>query len=533
MLKKGSTKYGYEGLENLGYKLIKEEYLPTGENNRIKRYITIKDNEGYLYYTIDSNLAQYDPSRYHKANPYTMDNIKLYLNHINFPYQLTSSKYIDAKTKLLFIDKEGYLYSSTLDGILQGYIPTRFGSNSGKGDNPYAIHNIKLWMILNNINLELVSDIYKNNLLNLDFKDKDGYYYSCSFANLTQNHLPRRFDASNPYTISNIILWYTTNKKMFKLLSNTYKDNTTKLQWQCLKEGCKEEFEMNWADIQSGVGCNYCSGHEVGISNCLATKNPKLAKEWHLTKNGKLTPWDVTCGIDLIVWWQCGTNPKHTWPTSICNRTSDKNKNNCPYCSGRYPSEENNLLLDNPKLCEEWNYGKNDKKPEDYTPHSGKKVWWLCKECGHEWPVSIDSRNKKNGKGSGCPECNESHGEKRVKKWSGENNLPYDKQYSFDGLVGLGGNPLLYDVPIFYDEEKTQLRLLIEYDGEGHYSEKPFGKKSFQRTQAHDKIKNEYCIKNKILLIRIPYWEFDNIESILDNILITNNLDSKFIVNNW
>ena len=33
--------------------------------------------------------------------------------------------------------------------------------------------------------------------------------------------------------------------------------------------------------------------------------------------------------------------------------------------------------------------------------------------------------------------------------------------------------------------------------------------------QKHDDIKNKYCLDNNILLIRISYWESDNIESFL------------------
>ena len=33
-------------------------------------------------------------------------------------------------------------------------------------------------------------------------------------------------------------------------------------------------------------------------------------------------------------------------------------------------------------------------------------------------------------------------------------------------------------------------------------------------------LKNEYCKNNDIELLRIPYYEFDNIENILENRLI-------------
>ena len=38
-------------------------------------------------------------------------------------------------------------------------------------------------------------------------------------------------------------------------------------------------------------------------NNCLANKNPELAKEWHPTKNGKLTPKDVLCRNGKDYWW--------------------------------------------------------------------------------------------------------------------------------------------------------------------------------------------------------------------------------------
>ena len=37
--------------------------------------------------------------------------------------------------------------------------------------------------------------------------------------------------------------------------------------------------------------------------------------------------------------------------------------------------------------------------------------------------------------------------------------------------------------------------------------------------QKKDKIKNEFCKKNKIKLIRIPFYEFNKIEEILEELL--------------
>ena len=43
-----------------------------------------------------------------------------------------------------------------------------------------------------------------------------------------------------------------------------------------------------------------------------------------------------------------------------------------------------------------------------------------------------------------------------------------------------------------------------------------FGQKEFEKTQYHDQIKDDYCKDNGINLIRIPYWERNNISQVLD-----------------
>ena len=49
--------------------------------------------------------------------------------------------------------------------------------------------------------------------------------------------------------------------------------------------------------------------------------------------------------------------------------------------------------------------------------------------------------------------------------------------------------------------------------------------RAFELVQFHDKIKTEYCEEQNIQLIRIPYWEKNNIECFLfDNLLELNIL---------
>jgi len=163
--------------------------------------------------------------------------------------------------------------------------------------------------------------------------------------------------------------------------------------WRCEK-GHEWEAEIN--NRNHGNGCPYCSGNKVGKYNNLAVKNPKLAKEWHPTKNGNLTPYDVFPKSNKKVWWLC--EKEHEWEAEIKSRT---NGAGCTFCSGRRASKEINLAVLNPKLAKEWHPTKNGNlTPYDVTLGCGQKVWWRC-EKGHEWEAQINSRNR----GRGCRFC--------------------------------------------------------------------------------------------------------------------------------
>ena len=61
----------------------------------------------------------------------------------------------------------------------------------------------------------------------------------------------------------------------------------------------------------------------------------------------------------------------------------------------------------------------------------------------------------------------------------------------------------MFDFAIFNND---QLLYLIEYDGVQHFDETQQWKETgFITTRKNDLLKNQYCFKNKIPLIRIPF----------------------------
>ena len=176
-----------------------------------------------------------------------------------------------------------------------------------------------------------------------------------------------------------------------------------KVWWKCAKG---HEWQAIVSDRTRGGGCPYCAGKRANKDNCLKTKNPSLARQWHKVKNGNLTPEDVVTGSGKKVWWLCEKG--HEWQTTIIWRTSDNT--GCPFCMQK--GVEYELTLSNPELAEMWHPEKNGNlTPADVTANSVNTVWWLCKK-GHEWQEKVYLQDRSQG----CPFCLKENPVKKVKK---------------------------------------------------------------------------------------------------------------------
>ena len=196
---------------------------------------------------------------------------------------------------------------------------------------------------------------------------------------------------ANPFLATE---WHPT--KNGKLLPTNVMAGTNKKAWWLGK--CGHEWEASISSRNAGRGCPYCASKKLLTGfNDLKTLNPCLASEWHLTKNGELTPRDVMPESNKSVWWQCKNG--HEWQNSINVRNSG---NGCPYCANQIVLiGYNDLQTLNPELARQWHPVLNgDSTPSDFMPGSNKKAWWIC-EKGHEWQAVIASRNK----GAGCMLC--------------------------------------------------------------------------------------------------------------------------------
>ena len=170
-----------------------------------------------------------------------------------------------------------------------------------------------------------------------------------------------------------------------------------KFWWIC-KNG--HHYESTPDHRLRGSGCPICGNKKVLVGyNDLATTHPDIAKEWHPTKNGNITPTQIVAGSNTKVWWLCSTCGDE-WEQSPNVRTSARC--DCPTCAGRkIKIGYNDLATVCPELLKEWHPTKNGNlKPTMVTRGSHKKVWWICNKA-HEWEASPHNRSK----GNGCPIC--------------------------------------------------------------------------------------------------------------------------------
>lgn len=248
--------------------------------------------------------------------------------------------------------------------------------------------------------------------------------------------------------------------------------------------------------------------------------------EWDVSKNGKLTPDSVAYSSNKRVWWIC--EKRHEWCATINNRTTGRT--NCPFCSGKKPSNENCLQSRHPDLSKEWNFSRNGKlTPSGVTSGSGRVVWWTCSE-GHEWKSSVGNRANL---GRGCPYCLVSKGESKLVRVFSNRSLIYDREVKFRDCKNrslLRFDFVVYGQPMA--DKPLKVLFAVEFQGPHHYKPVLYSRKScfkkaeddFKSIKHRDALKKIFCEKEGISLLEIPYWEYENIEFLVDEFINKNGL---------
>lgn len=208
----------------------------------------------------------------------------------------------------------------------------------------------------------------------------------------------------------------------------------------------------------------------------------------------------INCNQELEIICPNGHNIKMSWKRF-------ENGRRCPHCSERsWINRKKNIESINEIISKE-----GYKFLEEYTT---AKTKMKC-SCPNGHIFEINWNNFKSGKR--CPYCRKSKGEEIIKSILEELKIDFISQYKFKDCKDL--------LPLPFDFYLPNYNLIIEYDGEQHFDvNRAFNsnENKFWETVIHDAIKNSYCEDNNINILRIPFWEYNNIKEIIKNKLNIN-----------
>lgn len=178
----------------------------------------------------------------------------------------------------------------------------------------------------------------------------------------------------------------------------------------------------------------------------------------------------------------------------------------CRYCGIKRMADKRKLPFE--KVREIFNRHDMILLDQDYQ-NANTPLQYICR---HHKEFGIQYMSLANAYKQHCPYCNVIKGEDKISHYLLENNIYFVTHKTFDDLRGIRGGKLSYD---FYLPE---FNLLIEYQGEQH--ERPIeffgGEDQFKIQQEHDFQKREYAKNHNIDLLEIWYYDFINLEQILN-----------------
>lgn len=268
-------------------------------------------------------------------------------------------------------------------------------------------------------------------------------------------------------------------------LSTDYVNNRTPMEWRCARGHI---WTTTLDSIKRVHWCQACNNGTKTIEEC---------KEFAESKGGRcLSTHYVDTSQHLL--WEC--HKGHQWYASFGNINRSTGGSWCPEC---WKCDIND--------CIEIAKGRNGEcLTTEYIDRYTKMKFKCCK--GHEFTSTLDILKK----GSWCPRCNESKGERLVTNYLESRGFPYIPQWT------LPTTRLRCD---FYLPEHN---VIIEYDGCLHFEISYYSKteEKLKEIQERDLRKNEVAKTLGYKMIRIGYTHTD-IEDFLKHNLHTSE---RFVV---
>lgn len=276
-----------------------------------------------------------------------------------------------------------------------------------------------------------------------------------------------------------------------------------KVEIRCPQHGSffqKAEHHLN------GVGCPKCGDEAAAAKRTLGVDDFVLKARWIHGDKYDYGLVDYVRAVDKV--------------TIVCSehgqflQTPNDHLSGygCPECGGRLP-------VGNEKFIERAIKVHGDLYDYSLVEYVNQKtpVTIVCKKHGE-----FSRQPRYHVMGSGCPLCSISTGELAVRKALDELGCQYEVEYRAAGLVNpKTGKHLRIDFFI------AELGAAIEFDGYHHFGGQPDTWEDVEQVKERDFIKDAWCASNDVELLRIPFWEKDNIPYIVSDFLKSLSLAAR------
>lgn len=254
--------------------------------------------------------------------------------------------------------------------------------------------------------------------------------------------------------------------------------------YKCLKCGAKENTRLRTIEKRK-TKCKECYRKEKYSQGLLILK-----------EKGYSTKADCFTNMEQEIEITCSHG--HTYCTTWSYVFDDRG---CRKCVNKQNGERQRRTNEDIKeLIEKEGYFFTDELPyiNNTTP-----IRLICPH-GKYYDVALCNFTR----GRRCTCERKSRGEQKIEVILKEFDLKFEREKRFPNCKDI------YTLPFdFFIEE---LNVLIEFDGRQHYELAfNYNEQDLIDRKRKDEIKNNFCKHNNIKLIRIPYWEYEEIENIL------------------
>lgn len=486
----GKMKKTNEQFKKELYDLYGDEYIALGEYNGAEGKIKVKHNKcGTIYETVPHSILRgYGCRKCSGKMKLTTEEFKRKVYSIVKDEYEVLGEYVNTKTKIMIRHNEcGNEYEVTPNKFLQGYNRCKECSTYYRSTKVFK----KEVFEKSNGKFELIGE-FNGTKNKCKFK-----HLECgrTFINTAGNFIASSYNHC-PLCEPKKKRTHEEFKKEFDDISKGQYELTGKFEKLDKKVEvkhilCGKTFMISPGKFLYGRGCTHCF-------KTIKKTTEQFKQEVFDATNGKyevLSEYENSNTKILMRHNKCG----HEWMV-VPNHFLHSNSR-CPKCSSTAR-----------KTQEKFEYEVFENVGYEYSVLSNYKnanehIKMKHNSCGHIWNITPASFLS----GTRCPVCAESKGEKTVRNWLKSNNINFIPQYKYPDLIGTGGGLLSYD---FY---LPNYNFLIEYQGEFHDGKRnKYVRENLEIQQEHDKRKREYAKKHDIRLLEIWYWDFDNIENILE-----------------